>query len=151
MKLPTIFVTIVLVSAVAAKKFYVFKTHLNWHLAFRDCEARGLQMATINEWNENHYFRLAMEQSGTLNEWIWISGTDLASVGNFTWMTNGRPLSSIYWLWFPNEPNNYGGNERCINAMLHRTEAKWNDLDCDKKLYYACEDKPSTCDATVST
>lgn len=35
MKLPTIFVTIVLVSAVAAKKFYVFKTHVSNRIHIR--------------------------------------------------------------------------------------------------------------------
>ncbi|XP_065170199.1 lectin subunit alpha-like [Atheta coriaria] len=124
------------------------KDQLNWHLAFQDCEARGLQMATVNDRNEHYDLKMAVIKTNTVEDWTWVAGTDLPIFRNFSWITNGRPVP--FWLWYPQEPNNNGGNERCLHYRNSLGEPKWNDLDCNRQLFYACEDKQTTCATAVA-
>ncbi|KAJ8297749.1 hypothetical protein KUTeg_024280 [Tegillarca granosa] len=49
-------------------------------------------------------------------------------------LSNARP----YVYWASGEPNNYKGNEGCLQIVNRRN----NDNRCNRKLYYVCEKGP---------
>lgn len=70
----------------------------------------------------------------------WMGMNDIASEGNFVWVT-GEPF--VYMNWRGVEPNNSGGNENCGAHSAAATLWQWNDLDCaggvNMTLAYVCE------------
>ncbi|KAH3718421.1 hypothetical protein DPMN_061225 [Dreissena polymorpha] len=43
-----------------------------------------------------------------------------------------------YYNWASGEPNNYGGDERCVTADTF-SQLAWNDLLCTKTSFIVCE------------
>ncbi|XP_055612793.1 lectin-like [Uranotaenia lowii] len=109
--------------------------------AWRYCESQGMQMPTITSDVDFNNYRLAI--SADMNGNWWIGAVDFgASPGSFVWITNGKGVSSPsgYTNWYPNEPNNLNGVERCMEL---RTQF-WNDADCSLQRNVVCQQK-TTC------
>ena len=67
-------------------------------------------------------------------EYFWIGLNDRRKENVFVW-SDGTPYNkSIYSNWYPNEPNDIGG-EDCVELFL----AQWNDNSCMKEKSYICE------------
>ena len=64
---------------------------------------------------------------------FWIGIHDKTNEGKFTYESNGQTIG--YKIWRPNEPNNYGSGEDCA----HSYHGKWNDLPCNRKVSFVCE------------
>ena len=50
--------------------------------------------------------------------------------------TNDSRLKAGIWSWGENEPNDAGGDEDCA---VQRSDGRWNDLPCNRDLFYACK------------
>ena len=64
---------------------------------------------------------------------VWIGLDDIVTEGDYMW-TDGSPLA--YTNWRNNEPNNFGGNEDCVEF---RMGLGWNDHSCDRLFTSVCE------------
>ena len=67
----------------------------------------------------------------------WIGANDRWNEGHWKWDRTGDNALSYDYLWFLNEPNDWGSaGEDCA-------EFKWqghaNDVDCNKKIGYFCQ------------
>ena len=57
--------------------------------------------------------------------------------GTFAW-TSGK-LSNVTF-WYPDEPNNHGGNEDCtVVRGQDRGINSWNDVPCELSKAFICE------------
>ena len=63
---------------------------------------------------------------------MWVGGE--RDDADFIWTGSGKLLE--YTNWKENEPNNYGGNEECMEV---RENGEWNDVRCSMALPYICE------------
>ncbi|EDS39202.1 salivary C-type lectin [Culex quinquefasciatus] len=65
----------------------------------------------------------------------WIAGTELGKTGSYVWITDNKPIE--YTNFLPNEPNNAGGVEHCLEVGSGGIgSTQWNDYNCDNKLRY---------------
>ena len=67
-----------------------------------------------------------------------MGGNDFHHRQNFTWL-DGRQLSATL-TWNPGEPNDYDGNEDCLDFTSQFGKIALNDDDCAKKLYFICQE-----------
>lgn len=81
---------------------------------------------------------------GTANEAMWTAGTDLAEEAKFVWMNTGKGFTYVRWA--ANQPDNWKDNEHCMHLRRDGGQLVFNDVDCPRKMYYICEDKPINCD-----
>lgn len=126
------------------KGLYYIETKLktNWFDANDRChqlDAELISFETVKEWNSiNNYLR-----NNSIEENYWTSGNDLAKQHTHLWLSNGLPITLLD-IWYPGEPNNQGGNERCDELGYSRRgdpseKRALNDEQCSTARRYICE------------
>ncbi len=122
----------------------VFCAHsdlLDWATARDRCEKEGAHLATIVSDQENQAVFDALRNRTGVDSWVWFGGfwigvTDEAKEGSFVHV-DSSPLR--YGNWAPNQPDNAGGVENCVESTF--AGGLWNDLSCDWTLPYVCQSK----------
>ena len=116
-----------------------------------DCAAiPGYTLAAANTQQENDfiYNNIALSLNPP-DDAIWLGGTDYCDTnmdlindceGAWSWVTGDN---WAYTNWAPDiccgpEPNNFGGNEHCLETGRNG-DPTWNDVDCASLNYYVCE------------
>uniref|UniRef100_A0A8C5QJV6 C-type lectin domain-containing protein n=1 Tax=Leptobrachium leishanense TaxID=445787 RepID=A0A8C5QJV6_9ANUR len=108
------------------KSGYFFSTAtVTWDEANTDCSSRQAQLLVLA--NKGEMDALVPHMDGKP---YWIGLKKI--VNNWTWH-NG--LIPSFTSWNPNEPNNAGGRENCVEMK----SGLWNDIDCTIKLAYICK------------
>ncbi|XP_015425957.1 PREDICTED: pulmonary surfactant-associated protein D-like [Myotis davidii] len=112
----------------------VFKTSgfvKPFQVAQEVCAQAGGQLPSPRSAAENEALQqlVEVENKGA----AFLSMTDAQTEGSFTY-PGGEPL--VYSNWASGEPNNYGGNEHCVEMY---TTGKWNDRPCGEKRLVICE------------
>lgn len=100
---------------------------VTWAEASAACAARGGSLVTISNADENA-FVLALGAGEA-----WIGYSDAETEGTFVWAAGG----GSYINWGMSQPDDAGGAEDCAEMVADGT---WNDLPCDAKRAYVCED-----------
>ncbi|XP_072181990.1 alpha-N-acetylgalactosamine-specific lectin-like [Diadema setosum] len=88
------------------------------------------------EFNGNCYRDIDRSTSGVR---LWIGINDIAEEGEFVW-SDGSNAS--YQNWRPNQPDNYRGQEDCVQiGLAHVSRNEWNDIDCnsDTIRHFICK------------
>ena len=80
---------------------------LPWAGADADCQAAGLQLATVQSAAQNE--QLVTAAAGNK---VWIGGTDAASEGTWVWSPSSTPLS--YTNWEFGQPDDFFFGEDCL-------------------------------------
>jgi hypothetical protein len=96
------------------------------------CQEVGAQLVILDDPLEEKWVRKQLELHGIGEAWIGMD--DTAEEGHFVWWDGTEPE---YVNWNPGEPNDWGGNEDCVQLI---TWAQWNDLDCAAAQAIVCED-----------
>lgn len=76
--------------------------------------------------------------------YLWLSGADFVSEGEWQWMSSGHNVSYIKWA--ASEPNNVArgqplDTENCME-LSHAVDYKMNDNSCSHLQNYICEYTP---------
>ncbi|XP_062609055.1 adhesion G protein-coupled receptor L3-like isoform X2 [Saccostrea cucullata] len=102
----------------------------NWKKAAGECEEAGGALATVI--SENCTLRNLNE-----NLTYFIGGMNSPS-GNWTWV-DGTQMNQKHWA--PQEPNDSGGVEDCLQMWYRNDIYHWNDISCDSAIYggYICQ------------
>ena len=114
----------------------------SWRDARAACQREGLQLASVQSASENDLLLAVADKSWWDNSGMWISGTDAASEGNWTWSPSGTALS--YTNWDVDQPNEFEQvDQDCIlvHPKRHPRPGTWNDRECDAEYWYVCEDR----------
>uniref|UniRef100_A0A673KUI3 Si:ch73-343l4.8 n=1 Tax=Sinocyclocheilus rhinocerous TaxID=307959 RepID=A0A673KUI3_9TELE len=105
----------------------------SWSDSRQYCRDRGADLVIIN----------TEEKLVSLCEClVWIGLSDTENEGIMKWVDNS-PLNQGFWR--KSEPNNYGGNEDCIELNYKREETgwsplnSWNDVPCSETKKGICE------------
>jgi hypothetical protein len=99
----------------------------DWLSAEMDCEHDGrAHLAVLDNDGERDAVR------GQIGGDPWVGVTDRVSEGTYFKVTTGV---ATYLPWDPGEPNNYGGNEDCLELK----GGGFNDETCDEANTYICE------------
>src|SRR5262249_17967021 len=107
-------------------------TKLAWSAARNSCEAVGMQLARINDANENTAVR-AQLAAGTNT---WLGGYDVGTAEDNRWVDNGPTIASAgYAPWFTGNPSSAADD--CV--AIRQADGAWDDLLCTMALDYLCE------------
>ncbi len=117
----------------ATGRYCVHKVQLTWDEAERRCVEGGAHLATIDNAAEDRALRDALASPIGFEGNVWI-GLVEPQEGRWLWATT-QPVT--FTAWFPNEPNNAGGDENC--GEMYSQSGLWNDVRCDSPRGYLCE------------
>ncbi len=108
--------------------YYLSDNALNVTTATTYANNLGGHLATINDQGENDWINAKVDE-------VWIGYNDVASEGNFVWITGE---TSTYTLWNGGEPNNYNGEDHVVMY----SNGRWNDLNGAAARRYVVEFEP---------
>jgi hypothetical protein len=75
-----------------------------------------------------------------LGGYYWTSGSDEFHEGIFSWCGTSKAVNvSSDFKFAVGEPNNYRGEENCIQALVGPSAFLYNDNGCPKPYKYICE------------
>lgn len=83
---------------------------------------------------EQNFVMQQAKQAGFNSVWIGLGDRNLE--GGFVW-SDGSPVQ--FTSWSRREPNNYLGQEDCVEANPAGSKSNWNDLTCGQLRYFACK------------
>ncbi|RWS18611.1 ladderlectin-like protein, partial [Leptotrombidium deliense] len=96
------------------------------------CESLGATMLAIESQEENDFI-----QSVFTRTTAYLGATRVPGTDKWQW-PNGKIME--YSNWNPGEPNNWRGNENCIQFYNNiGYPGKWNDYGCYKGEYTFCQ------------
>ncbi|XP_050090739.1 ladderlectin-like [Anopheles aquasalis] len=123
-----------------AKRYLPQNQKVSFFEAWRRCLALGLRLATVTSSAESQLIKEAIQATATTTEPWWIGGTDLGQEGSWIWFSTELPVGyqTGYTNWYTGEPNNYGGNENCLD-IGRKDAVGWFDANCEWKQKFVCE------------
>lgn len=106
-----------------------------WSEAQAACRARGGDLVTVNDGDEQAFLAAVGEPLDVTRAWI--GATDAGFEGRFTW-SDGSPWRGLPWA--EGEPNNELDGSETGEDCVHFTDAlSFNDLECDAYMSFICE------------
>ncbi|KAK3873470.1 hypothetical protein Pcinc_021524 [Petrolisthes cinctipes] len=115
-----------------AECFYLSSHDATWQEARSHCLALGGDLATPT--NIARLFSYTLDTGALETDRVWVGGTDLMT-GSWRWL-NGRSIPRADWA--GHQPNNWGGNQHCLNLRLD-LQPHLNDADCDLEYRFVCQ------------
>lgn len=100
---------------------------MDWFEAKDYCEDYGMNLVTFESFEEAQYF------NSIAGKEVWVGTNDFEEEGVFRQITDGS-IPSLPWN--EGEPNNYEGNEDCVQSGF---DGGFNDHDCSLENLFACE------------
>ncbi|XP_045544740.1 ladderlectin-like [Salmo salar] len=114
--------------------FMFVNNAMTWPQAENHCLSFQANLASIKDCVENYNLQQLVLRNTGQHQPTWIGGFN--SVQNKLWFwSDGSKFD--YQSWGQGEPNNYGGNEHCLQ-MNAGGDKTWNDLNCEVKLPMVC-------------
>lgn len=119
-------------------RYILQNTKVTYFEALRNCNDLGLQLASVNNAQDNTLLKAAI---GTQTGPWWSAGTDLGDEMKWMWITSKNPFG--YTNWAPGQPENADTNENCliVEFPVGQGETRWKDEPCGTKYKYICEPK----------
>ena len=112
--------------------YYINEKSVNWSKARSECKDRNADLVVPRSLENNKAINRAKNEQNIGSVWIGLKRN----------MTFNDKFSAVgdhellYENWSGNEPNNYGGNENCVEMW---GGGKWNDLTCSQLRRYICQ------------
>ncbi|XP_026181790.1 type-2 ice-structuring protein-like [Mastacembelus armatus] len=102
---------------------------MTWADAQKNCRSYKANLAYVRDAKENGKIQEMIRQGKA----AWIGSTDAQKEGCWSWVDGS---TFTYANWAPGQPDNYQGNENCLQIS---TEGKqWSDVNCDQLLPSVC-------------
>ncbi|XP_046661270.1 adhesion G protein-coupled receptor E1-like [Homalodisca vitripennis] len=115
------------------KKYYIGKEKVAWIAAIEQCRSKDMYLASITSPSEQADIKRACNESG-ISGLVYVSGSDLGSVGEYVWSSTGKRL--LYTNWKSGEPE-VSDVYPCVTFST--SDYKWQTRGCTFKRYYVCE------------
>ncbi|MGH0128056.1 UNVERIFIED_CONTAM: hypothetical protein FKN15_036101 [Acipenser sinensis] len=113
-----------------------------WTEAQQYCREHHTDLVSIKSASENE--DLVKKAQGKT---FWIG------LFNNPWKWSHQGDNSTFHNWANEQPNNVGGNEKCVIIGVRdgasQSRGKWNDVDCSLKLPFFCFDGKASCSVCV--
>ena len=110
----------------------------DWNGAESACNQVGAHLASVHSQDEASYIRCLQDPTSVHRTWI--GGKRNGDV--FQWI-DGSDFQFYYWK--ANEPDNYQGNENCIEIISDpgkESHDRWNDAPCESQGKFVCKKQP---------
>lgn len=130
-------------SAEQAEKYFMPNFMANWFKAVEYCNYLGARLAVVASYEDQTELTEMVRKTDKyshISTEFWIGANDLAEEGHFYWHATGTGLR--YSNWKILQPDNAENVEHCVEVRYipgHKWDWQWNDRDCKKMRYFACE------------
>ena len=105
----------------------------SWANAEKYCNDENSHLASISNQETHDYIRSRVRTTDSTT-FFWIGGTDKDQERHWTWRY-GSTWNFSQWSTQPViQPDNYKGNEDCLQIYHENTEEGRNDYVCEKKI-----------------
>ncbi|XP_051501859.1 macrophage mannose receptor 1-like isoform X2 [Myxocyprinus asiaticus] len=116
-------------------QYILIQQKKTWSDAQAFCRANHLDLATFNNDNDRNNFRDYLAAS-KFNSDVWVGlYSQYSDINSWRWSFQDENVT--FTNWSPGEPNNFGGNEKCVHFWSSNT---WNDRPCSTYMYCFCYD-----------
>ncbi|TDG50080.1 hypothetical protein AWZ03_003590 [Drosophila navojoa] len=126
---------------IGSKFYFVWHARVTWMEAAHVCRRMGGDLVVFESASELHQVSRYLISQGYQNAWLWTSGNALSS-DHFTSLTTGMRLPFTEWA--PGQPDNAGGNEKCVHLWVRNGSFKMNDWVCREKAKVLCQNQNHT-------
>ena len=118
----------------------------SWESAKHHCQSLGAKLAEPQSPCESdllqYFFQIAHPRNAT-EKFAWIGINDIDTENTFVFTSNGQPVP--YKHWRETQPDNYYGNENCVNICSNSINGRLNDLSCSRIIWSICEKTLPVC------
>ncbi|XP_032422555.1 galactose-specific lectin nattectin-like isoform X2 [Xiphophorus hellerii] len=115
--------------------FLFQNTQTDWATAERACNDLGANLASICNSNDHNFLKNLVNSKKGSYERTWVGGHDGEKEGVWLWSDGSK---FTYNQWGSGEPNNYGGNENCMEINLKGSIIYLNDEGCTRNSFSIC-------------
>nr|XP_023693125.1 CD209 antigen-like protein C [Paramormyrops kingsleyae] len=115
--------------------YYISTEKKTWSDSRQACMQSGADLAIISSREEQVFVE-------GLSGAFWIGLSDREREGTWKWVDGTTiPVEKGYWRANPQQPDNSGGNEDCVefNTVHSVPFQRWNDRPCDDNIKWICE------------
>ena len=124
----------------SSSSYAVFDKKRNWSDALSFCQRIGADLVKIESQGETEFINATWLLS---LEKMWIGLNDLEVEGVWKW--SDSTSLDVYSNWGYREPSK-GKNQHCVvlvRGFMREDffDAQWNDVRCERTLFYLCEKK----------
>ncbi|XP_037540360.1 ladderlectin [Nematolebias whitei] len=118
---------------------YLFdNTKRDWYASERFCNSFDANLESFSTQGEYEFIRGLINKAAGSDAAVWVGGYVVGKDRVWFW-SDGEKF--IFNGWGKTEPNNMGGNEKCMMINLNGKDYV-NDLNCDTKLGLVCAKFP---------
>ncbi|XP_073844391.1 C-type lectin mosGCTL-7-like [Musca autumnalis] len=109
------------------KQYYVgVSQKINWYRAIQICAARDMSLDSIESQTEYDNMSRYLHANYILDAGFWISGSDLATRKQYTWLSSGSNFN--YTKWARGQPPTGNNNpNRCVST---NSAFEWTTSNC---------------------
>ncbi len=131
-----------------AHTYLLCKELRSWDDASTGCGAVGMQLARVDDTNENQWLLTNAYLPGGSSTAAWLGGSDRAIEGEWRWNDGelfwlgdnaGAAQNGNFAAWYSREPNDVNADEDCATLETKAGKAEWYDRQCSLALPYICE------------
>ncbi|XP_049438144.1 C-type mannose receptor 2-like isoform X3 [Epinephelus fuscoguttatus] len=112
--------------------FILINKSMTWTEAQSHCRVNYTDLTSVRNMTENQ----KVQELIPAGERVWIG------LFRDSWKWSDGSTSSFRH-WRPGQPDNHGGNERCVAAYFYFS-GQWFDLPCDDRRAFICYSTPTT-------
>ena len=117
-------------------KYFSYADQVTYDEAVVYCQSKGQKLAEPKSAKAYHETR---EVAKSLGKSAWIGIDDKLQEGQFTYASDGSPVT--YTNWKNGNPNNADGDENCVKYGKD-LDYTWNDVTCSQKNRIICQSLP---------
>ncbi|KAG7469601.1 hypothetical protein MATL_G00130640 [Megalops atlanticus] len=108
------------------KDFILYNDDKTWREAQTFCRKNHIDLVSVRNQLENQKIQSVLQSQSA---WIGLFSDP------WRWSDHGN---SSFRFWNSKQPNNFGGNQHCVAAVLSKS-GRWNDLKCRSSRPFFCQ------------
>ncbi|XP_039631400.1 lectin-like isoform X2 [Polypterus senegalus] len=117
-----------------SKCYQYFPIKKTWIDAELYCVSLGGNLASVHSSSDNQFITSLIRSKDSSGPTTWLGGSNSVRASSWLW-TDGSQWDFANWN--PGEPNNNGGNEKCLH-ISYRVPSTWNDYNCEYQFPFVC-------------
>ncbi|XP_053532263.1 macrophage mannose receptor 1 isoform X2 [Ictalurus punctatus] len=138
----TLLLSVCGIGAYIPHHYHFVNENKTWSEAQNYCREKYTDLTSINDMGEMMKLNYTLKMETVKKAWI---GLKREGTGEWQWSLADQTFyrdGDTYRNWNSGEPNNYGGNEFCVN--MWKRDGFWSDVNCNKIFPFVCYEEKNS-------